>query len=571
MDLRSDGMEAALDISGESRQFGWIPAWGSAAEGSESLVAATWCFVALGIAVRLVRYLVGYPIWHDEAFLAANLWDRSYVDLLRPLDYGQIAPWLFLAIERTAVRCLGYSEPVLRLFPTICSLLSVPLFCHFCGRLLPRRAQLFSVAVFATSFYPIRHGAEIKPYASDLLAALFLLACALDLLRRPGSGRAWLLLTFVAPVCIALSYPAIFVAGGISIACSRKALHSDRARVRLGCMVYNLVLAASFLTVYLANAALQSAAMREEYRCGVWAEAFPPLSTPWAVPLWLLDVHAGVMMAYPVGDRHGGSALSLLCVIAGGLTLYQQKRKTALAALAAPFGLGLLAATLGRYPYGGAPRVMQYLAPSICLLMGLGITVLLARIPGFQHRERAFVGLLIALGVLGIGLIARDLVKPYRVLEDVQSREFARWFWTEKSKDGALACLRSDFGLCFQPGMWRSGMSAVYLFHQRMFSDRHRRGDMVSRDPTICSLTRPLRLVSFDHLPLGIPSFDRWLRSLFPGMELRRTETYVVQPGKSGETWLRDAYHVLELGPGPNRRPEVADGVTRASRSLQTF
>ena len=75
--------------------------------------------------IRLVRYLVDYPIWHDEAFLACSLWDRDYVNLLRPLDYGQVAPWLFLAIERTIVIWLGYSELTLRLFPTICSLLSV--------------------------------------------------------------------------------------------------------------------------------------------------------------------------------------------------------------------------------------------------------------------------------------------------------------------------------------------------------------------------------------------------------------------------------------------------------------
>ena len=68
-----------------------------------------WFFVILGILIRLVRYLADYPIWHDEAFLACSLWDRDYVNLLRPLDYGQVAPWLFLAIERAIVTGLGYS------------------------------------------------------------------------------------------------------------------------------------------------------------------------------------------------------------------------------------------------------------------------------------------------------------------------------------------------------------------------------------------------------------------------------------------------------------------------------
>ena len=73
-----------------------------------------------------------------------------------------------------------------------------------------------------------------------------------------------------------------------------------------------------------------------------------------------LDIHAGTMMAYPVGDEHGASSLTLLCVLAGCLALYRRDRKTTLAVLVAPFGLGLIAAFLGRYPYGGDPRIMLY-------------------------------------------------------------------------------------------------------------------------------------------------------------------------------------------------------------------
>ena len=39
--------------------------------------------------------------------------------------------------------------------------------------------------------------------------------------------------------------------------------------------------------------------MGEEYRTGCWAESFPPLDRPWALPLWFVDIHAGTMMAYP--------------------------------------------------------------------------------------------------------------------------------------------------------------------------------------------------------------------------------------------------------------------------------
>ena len=511
------------------------------------VVSATWYFLVLGIAVRLVRYLVIYPVWHDEAFLAVNFWDRSFVDLLRPLEYGQIAPWLFLAIERTAVLSLGYSELALRLFPTVCSVLSLLLLWHVTGRLWRGTPQLLTVAVFAVAFYPIRHGAEIKPYASDLLAALILLALAVECLRSLQDSRWWWALTAVVPWLVALSYPAVFVAGAVSLALGPSALRSEQRRLRLACIAYNLVLVASFLTGYFSYGVVQANAMRDQYRNGCWAEAFPPLDRPWAVPFWLLDVHAGTMMAYPVGDRHGGSIVTLLCVLAGSLWLYRRNHKQLLALLTAPLGLGLIAAFLGRYPYGGAPRTMLYAAPSICLLMGLGLTAAISRIPRHGLRRLALPFILASLALIGSWMMVRDLRKPYRVIEDLRTRNFAHWFWTEQRGD--LACLKSDFGLSFRPRLWRVGMSAVYLFHQRKYSERHRQGSPVDLDPAIYSSDRPLRLVAFDQMPTDSPAFQRWLLELERSFQLQRTETYVVQPGKPAEPWLRDAYVVLELVP----------------------
>ncbi len=149
--------------------------------------------------------------------------------------------------------------------------------------------------------------------------------------------------------------------------------------------------------------------------------------------------------------------------------------------------------------------------------------------------------------------MVRDLRKPYRVIEDLRTRDFARWFWTEQR--GELACLKSDFGLSFRPRLWRVGMSAVYLFHQRKYSERHRQGSPVDLDPAIYSSDRPLRLVAFDQMPTDSPAFQNWLLELERSFRLQQTETYVVQPGKPAEPWLRDAYVVLELIPRSHLEP----------------
>src|SRR5512140_912310 len=67
----------------------------------------SWAFLALGVAARVLRYALRFPLWADECFLSANLLDRGYLDLLEGLDYGQVCPFLFLWLQQTLVRLFG--------------------------------------------------------------------------------------------------------------------------------------------------------------------------------------------------------------------------------------------------------------------------------------------------------------------------------------------------------------------------------------------------------------------------------------------------------------------------------
>src|ERR1700722_9171530 len=78
--------------------------------------------VGVGVAIRLVRLFIPYPIWDDEARLALNLLDRDYSGLTRQLDNYQVAPVLFLWIERFAVVTIGTQDWALRLVPFLAAI-----------------------------------------------------------------------------------------------------------------------------------------------------------------------------------------------------------------------------------------------------------------------------------------------------------------------------------------------------------------------------------------------------------------------------------------------------------------
>ncbi len=529
-------------------------------------VRASWALVGLGILVRLVRFLVDYPIWHDEAFLAASLWDRGPADLAKPLEYGQVAPWMFLVVERLFVKALGYNEMTLRLFPTLCSVAALVGFRHLAGRVLKGWALVLATAILAVAFYPIRHGDEIKPYAADLLAAVVILILAVEYLRRPDRSR-WLWIAAAAmPILLGISYPAVFVAGGAAAALAPGILLRGSNRVRAGFVAFGLAMVASFAVIYLAATISQQRAMGENYRQGYWRESFPPLDAPVWIPVWLLDIHAGNLMAYPVGERRGGSAATLVCAVAGFLALGRSGRRATAGVLLAPFGLGLTAAFLGKYPYGGEARIAQYLAPSICLSAGLGMAVLSARLrrPGRPARVPPI--LMGAMIVLGTALIVRDLAMPYRIHKDVTAREFARRFWTEQARDADLVCARTDLGVEIDPHTWEAGMSAVYLFHQRLYSPRHRARVAYRPSPEFQAGDRPLRLVLYGDYSPDDPEMRAFLIAMDRGYELRAAREYVVDPGPSRESWLRDAYGVFDFVPRRPRQAGAAGSDATASR-----
>jgi len=514
----------------------------------------TWGFVGLGLLVRLVRFWMCYPLYPDEAFVAVNFLNRDYAGLLRPLDYSQVAPPLFLWIELTAVRLFGFCEWTLRLWPMVCGLASVAVFSFLAGRLLGGLPLLLSVALFATSIFPIRHSAEAKPYESDLLAALVLLSLAVDWWRSPERNRHWWVLALVVPILLALSHPAVFVASGLSLVLCPLVLASKRPSLLVVFGVYNLMLIGAFAGLYLGFTSTQSAAVRWAYRWGYWRSAFPPWDQPWKLPLWLIETHTGNMLAYPIGDRNGASAATFAFVVAGIAALWRHERRIPLWLLLSPFAMGLAAAILGQYPYGGATRITLYQAPSICILSGLGIAAVIRRLSPVTHEHRYVVFSVGALALLGAYSAGRDLIQPYRTRDDVVSQHFARWLWKDCARDADVVCASGDLGLDFLPKRTMPGASAVYACYRRIFSPAST--DAKHIDLNLISgarnRDRPVRLVFVDQIPRDNPRLTEWLAAVRASYHVAAPSVYLVHPGTPSLD--RERYVVVDLIPKDSRQ-----------------
>jgi len=504
---------------------------------------ATLAIVVLGVALRLLRYLLRMPLWGDEAFVAANFFEQSYADLLQPLAYHQVCPPLFLWIELFSARLFGFSEYSLRLFPCLASIATLLLFWRFARGIVQGLPLLLAVGFFAVAYYPIRHGGEVKPYATDLFSAMLLLTIFGEWLAHPRQVRWLWMLVAVVPLAIWLSYPTVFVAGGIGLAIAWQTLKHGSLSTRSVALAYGVTVMVAFGGLLYVAALAQ---YQSEFGAGgmgeYWEKAFPPLTQPLALTTWLVREHTGYIFAYPIGGKNGASTLTLACFLAGAFVLWQARRRTLLLACLAPFALALIAAAMHRYPYGGSTRVMLYLAPPICLLAGLGAAWLLSLGRRTWFRRGGAVLAVGVLALIGVGQGVADLVTPYKTIYDERDRAFADWLWNDKAHGVEMVCVYRDLGLDFFPLNWEWGHSARYLCNQRIYSPRHN-GPGQQPDWDAITAERPLVCVVYwvGNLQRDEAKFGRWMEEAERRFVVANRERHVLNPD-SGYTETYELY-----------------------------
>jgi hypothetical protein len=459
--------------------------------------ARTWsillvALLAAGVLWRIVRYALGFPIWGDEAFVAVDFVKRGYAEMIEPLTYGQIVPLVFMWAELAISRMLGLSEWALRLLPFAAGLASLPLFWRFAQSVLPRRPALLAIGIFAASVYLVRHAAEVKPYATDMLLALGLLMLAWRVCENRGGAGSWAALIVGGAAAVWCSYPVIFVLAAIGTLLAWRLVAADRRgrasrdepcsggptrrTLLLQTLCYAIAVGGSFVLMYFLYGRPHAQAASGLTEINMWERAFPPLalSQIWKLPLWLVLIHTDYMLAYPLGGRAPASAFSLLLVVIGAVRLWGTRRDL-LWLLLGPLVFTMLAAAAQKYPYGGSARTSLYMAPAFCLLAGLGLSrvlnylAALARIMfRWPHGRTCRVYLTCAAVVLlliAVGGTIGDAVRPYKE-GPVQRSRAAVDYVVEQTRPGDRwvvfnATERVDYAPWL--GDWR-GTGAQFVF-----------------------------------------------------------------------------------------------------------
>lgn len=126
--------------------------------------------IIVGVAFSIFQFVFNRSLWLDESYLALNIMNRSYFELLMPLDHNQVAPILFLLIEKIFSSLMGYSEYGLRLLPLL-SYWGAIYFLYKILKVLKLNIYIItlSLSLFVFNGTTIYYSSEVKQYMIDVL------------------------------------------------------------------------------------------------------------------------------------------------------------------------------------------------------------------------------------------------------------------------------------------------------------------------------------------------------------------------------------------------------------------
>lgn len=347
--------------------------------------------VLFGALVRLVQYLSRRSLWEDEANLALNIVNRSYLELLKPLDYNQAAPPLFLWIEKAAIQIFGNNEYALRLFPFICGIVALVGFYQLANRYAVAVAAPIAVLLFACLKYSLYYANELKQYSSDVMVSVLLCLLLIPLRDQILNKKQIIGLALLGASFIWLSHPTIFVMAGIEVSYFLVATNRQRRAILVNRFPVYLAWLLSFAGLY---ALTIRGTLENQTLASSWGDRYPRSLLD---IVWLFDAF-GRFFYNPLGFLGITDGLAIAAFLIGCVVYYRRNR-VLLLAISAPIITTLIAAYLKQYPF--RERLVLFLAPLAILIIATGIASLLT-----QPRRR----LVVSFGVL---LFAALVMPPF--------------------------------------------------------------------------------------------------------------------------------------------------------------
>ena len=400
-----------------------------------------WLCVAVGIVLRCVQYFHDRSLFLDEAFVATNIANKSYAELLSTLQYDQRAPAGFLWCVKLAYDAFGPSDLALRLVPLLSGVLSVFVFFAVAKRYLSGWAVSFAVLLFSLSAPQIFYSSELKQYITEVAAGLVLLWLFASLDTETLGPWKIARMGILGILCIWFAFTSVIMMMGLGLCFGILKLMrrqwSELGRfVIVGCLWL-----AGFFALYAVQ--LRNYDSDPDWLKSCWTGEFIPLP-----PQSIKDLRFFVAKAFHFTTSLVGLDMPGIGVIAAffGIISLFRKNWYRLGLLLLPIAVLFLISGLKIYPCGG--RVTLFVAPLMILIMSAGI----CEICSWEDPRSRLLGGLMAVLILSVP----SFIAVHHLAKNVTYLNTMFGGYLHEETKPVMAYIREH---------WREG-DVVYLYNQ---------------------------------------------------------------------------------------------------------
>jgi hypothetical protein len=355
-------------------------------------------FVA-GIFISLMQFLYNRSLWIDEALLALNIIHKNGFELLKPLDHRQVAPILFLQIEKLFSMFIP-AEYGLRIFPLVCFWLFLYFFYKIVKIISRNNYYAIIIALFFVVFNPlfILYSTEVKQYIIDALVLSVIFYFTIK--DYQWEQNKYYILAIVGSLSIFLSNvtPIILFTSGLYLFYDNFFVTKNKKIHSLSLMTLTwLVTFSVYYYFFIYEHPLR------EYMIDYWSQTQGFLLLSFNEPMRQFVVRLGCIFLYNktflIKDASIPSLIMyfimiILCLV-GIINLIRHKKIKIILLTCVPFVLHLFLSIFQLYPV--STRTMLYTLPCVILICAEGFNSM-AVFSRLKSRKKK--SAIIAIGIL---------------------------------------------------------------------------------------------------------------------------------------------------------------------------
>ena len=351
---------------------------------------------AIGIILPLIQFIYNRSLCGDEVWLSLNIINRNHYELLKPLDYAQSAPILFLQIEKIFSELIPNSEFGLKTFPFICHLLSLFLF----NRIIKIVFKNFSTIIFALSLFIfnmtiIIYSNEVKQYMTDILIVMTVYYLILKNYNNDNNKYTFLIIVGAISIFLSNAAPIILFTTGIYL------IHDyyTHKTKKIKNLVYVFaVWAISFFLYYFLFIHYNPT---KNIMIDIWEGSFIA-NNPFDIAFYKFLLQKGsslLLFLFPFG---GLGEWLIILMLTGIISLIKKRRTDIIILTITPIVLTFILSSFKLYPI--VPRILLFFVPILIIIFSFGFDYLINIFFGFlkiRNKTIRFVSIPIIVLMLG--------------------------------------------------------------------------------------------------------------------------------------------------------------------------